>query len=459
MSICFETCRRLRSIRLHDPPVIARATDMIDVKILRHETHVVANAIRNKGAKVDLDELVELDRQHSSLLTQVEQLRERRNTLSAAMKTGVKDEAAITQSKVLKQELLGLEEQLKTASTRFLELLRQVPNIPTEDTPIGFSEDDNVVVATWGEPAAFPFKARNHFEIAAHRGWIDKERAAKVAGSRFAYLTGDLVKLQFALIAWVMDRLTDRAFLEEVIAATGLSIPATPFIPVLPPYFIRTDLYQAMDRLEPADDRYKIENEDVWLQGSAEHVLGSMHADEIMAETALPLRYLGYATSFRREAGSAGKDMEGIIRLHQFDKLEMESFTTADMSHDEHLLMSAIQERIMRELRIPYRKLQKCTFDIGKPNAKGSDIEAWLPGQNRYRETHTADFMTDYQARRLQTRVRLEDGSLELVHTNDATAAALGRMMIAIIENGQQEDQQVAIPVVLQPYMGGRSLL
>jgi seryl-tRNA synthetase len=181
-----------------------------------------------------------------------------------------------------------------------------------------------------------------------------------------------------------------------------------------------------------------------------------MHAEEIFDETDLPIRYLGYATSFRREAGTAGKDMEGIIRLHQFDKLEMESFSTKDDSEDEHLLLSAIQGWLMRLLRIPYRKLQKCTFDIGKPNAKGSDIEAWLPGQDKYRETHTADYMTDYQARRLNTRVRRSDGSLEFVHTNDATAFACGRTLIAIIENFQNEDMSVDIPEALQAYMGGR---
>jgi seryl-tRNA synthetase len=168
---------------------------------------------------------------------------------------------------------------------------------------------------------------------------------------------------------------------------------------------------------------------------------------------------LGYATSFRKEAGAAGKDMEGIIRLHQFDKLEMESFATKETAHQEHLFFSAIQERLMQLLEIPYRKLQKCTYDIGKPNAKGSDLEAWLPGQNKYRETHTADYMTDYQARRLNTRVRRSDGSLEHVHTNDATAFACGRTLIAIIENYQKEDMTVGIPTRLQPYMGGRSVL
>ncbi len=219
---------------------------------------------------------------------------------------------------------------------------------------------------------------------------------------------------------------------------------------------IKTAPYDAMDRLEPSEDRYKIEWQDLWLQGSAEHVLGSMHAGEIFAESEMPVRYLGYATSFRGEAGTYGKDMEGIIRMHQFDKLEMESFSTAETSHDEHLLFSGIQEWLMQQLEIPYQKLQKCTFDIGKPNAKWSDIEAWLPGQSQYRETHTADYMTDYQSRRLQTRVRRTSGDVELIHTNDATAFACGRALVAIMENYQNEDCTVTVPKVLRNYVGGK---
>jgi seryl-tRNA synthetase len=202
-----------------------------------------------------------------------------------------------------------------------------------------------------------------------------------------------------------------------------------------------------------------VEGDDLWLQGSAEHVLGSMHAGEIFEEAELPIRYIGYATSFRREAGTYGKDMEGIFRMHQFDKLEIESFTTANTGPNEHLLFIAIQEYLLTQLGIPYRVVKKCTADIGKPNSSGVDMEAWLPGQDKYRETHTADYMTDYQARRLNTRVRRQYGDLELVHTNDATAFALGRIMIAIIENYQTADYEVGIPVVLQPYLTGRTTL
>ena len=432
---------------------------MIDLNLLRNNPDLVRAAIRNKGAMVDLDLLLELDNQHVALLRAVEDKRAERNRLASSMKAGKPDPAMIGQARGLREELAEMEAALAEKKLEFTALYKKVPNIPTADTPIGQSEEDNQVVLEWGSRRDFGFKARNHAEIALHHGWIDKERAAKVAGSRFVYLIGELVRLQFALISFVMERLTDETFIAEIVADHHLPISTKPFTPVLPPYMIRTPIYDGMDRLEPVEERYKIEGDDVWLQGSAEHVLGSMHAGEIISEADLPIRYLGYATSFRREAGAAGKDMEGIIRLHQFDKLEMESFSTGDSSHDEHLLLAGIQERLMQLLGLPYRKLQKCTFDIGKPNAKGSDIEAWLPSQGRYRETHTADYMTDYQARRLNTRVRRSSGALEFVHTNDATTLACGRTIVAIIENYQNEDMSIEIPNALQPYMGCRDRL
>jgi seryl-tRNA synthetase len=370
------------------------------------------------------------------------------------MGNGKPEQALLDEAKTLKEKLQNLETSYEDIEKQHLALWKKIPNIPTSDTPVGHSEEENVVVKEWGKIPEFSFTPRNHADIAALHGWIDKERAGNIAGARFAYLMGDLVLLQFALIQWVMSVLTSEETLKKIIADLGLNISSKAFTPVLPPYMIRTEPYDAMDRLEPREDRYKIEGQDLWLQGSAEHVLGSMYIGEIFAEEQMPVRYIGYATSFRGEAGTYGKDMEGIIRMHQFDKLEMECFTTAETSHEEHLLLSGIQEYLMQQLELPYRKLQKCTYDIGKPNAKGSDIEAWLPGQGKYRETHTADYMTDYQARRLQTRVRRHSGEVELIHTNDATAFACGRAMVAIMENYQNEDGSVQVPTVLVPFFG-----
>lgn len=432
---------------------------MLDIRFIRENPDQVQQNAKHKGYDVSIAELLDLDSSKRELQQRVEELRERRNTISAQMKGGRPAPELVEQGRGLKEELSTLETELKDVDVRFMELLKKVPNMAAGDVPVGATEDENVVVKKVGDLPKFDFSPKNHYEIAEQRQWIDKERAAKVAGSRFAYIKGDLVKLQMAIVQFVMNTLSDEATIASIAKEAGLSVATRPFVPILPPLMIRTDLYDAMDRLEPRDDRYKIEDEDLWLQGSAEHVLGSMHADEIFDESALPLRYLGYATSFRREAGTYGKDMEGILRMHQFDKLEMESFTTADTGHDEHLLFVAVQEYLLRQLELPYQVIQKCTVDIGKPNARGIDMEAWLPGQDKYRETHTADYMTDYQARRLKTRVRRENGELELVHTNDATAFALGRAMIAIIENGQDEDGNVRLPVVLQPYLGGKTVL
>ena len=432
---------------------------MIDIRLVRENPELVAQNAKNKGYDIDVNKIVALDDERRVLQQQVDELRERRNQNAAKMKGGKPDQALIDEGKQIKVELTEREGYLGSVEAEFMELFKKVPNIAAEDVPFGASEDENIVLKTVGEKPSFDFTPRNHYEIAEQREWIDKERAAKVSGSRFAYIKGDLVKLQLAIVSYVIDALTSEDKLKEIASGAGLEISSKPFTPILPPLMIRTELYDAMDRLEPRDDRYKIEDEDLWLQGSAEHVLGSMHADEIFDEKQLPLRYLGYATSFRREAGTYGKDMEGILRMHQFDKLEMESFTTADSGMKEHLLFVAIQEYLLGALGLSYQVIQKCTADIGKPNARGIDMEAWLPGQDKYRETHTADYMTDYQARRLKTRVRRGSGDLELVHTNDATAFAIGRVMIAVIENGQDADGNVSIPEVLRPYLGGREVL
>ncbi len=432
---------------------------MIDIKILRSNPELVRKALSDKCVELDLDRVIELDSKRIPLKQQADEIRTLRNKLSDQMGKGKPAPEMIEESKRLKESLQSIESELEAIEVEFESLYKRIPNIPTPDTPIWHSEEENVVVKQWGNIPQFSFGPKTHAEIAEKRGWIDKERAANVAGARFAYLKGDIVRLQFALIQYVFDTLGNESILSSIIQEHSLNISSKPFLPVLPPYMIKTAPYDAMDRLEPREERYKIEGQDLWLQWSAEHVLGSMHANEIFSESDMPIRYIGYATSFRGEAGTYGKDMEGIIRMHQFDKLEMESFSTKETSHDEHLFFSAIQEYLMQSLELPYQKLQKCTFDIGKPNAKGSDIEAWLPWQGKYRETHTADYMTDYQSRRLQTKVRRSSGELELIHTNDATAFACGRALVAIIENYQNEDMSVRIPEVLKPYMGGKRII
>lgn len=432
---------------------------MLDISYIRNHQKIVEEAARNKGYSVDVATVIRLDDQRRELGQKIDSLRRERNSIAAQMKNGKPNPELIARGKAIKEELMQYEPSLSAIEQEYISTLKTIPNIPCDDVPVGLSEDENVVDEVVGEPTHFDFAPKNHYEIGAKRGWIDKERAAKVTGARFAYIRGDLVKLQMAIVNFVINSLTDERVIKEVCKKHKLNISTKPFIPVLPPLMIRTEMYDAMDRLEPREDRYKIEGEELWLQGSAEHVLGSMHAGEIFSAEDLPLRYLGYATSFRQEAGTYGKDMEGIIRMHQFDKLEMESFSTKETSRDEHELFVGLQRWLLEQLELPYRVIKKCTFDIGKPNARGIDMEVWLPGQDKYRETHTADYMTDYQARRLNTRVRTASGEVELVHTNDATAFALGRIMIAIIENYQNEDQTVRVPKVLQKYLDGKEII
>lgn len=427
---------------------------MLSLQFIRENPDIVRAAITNKSVKIDFDAFLVLDEKKKKLQQEVETLRANKNELSSAMGKGKPDPAVLEEAKKLKEDLQTLEKEYEILEAEHLTELKKIPNIPTDDTPIGHTEEENVVVLEWWKIPEFSFTPRDHAQIAAIHGWIDKERAAVVSGSRFAYLMGDLVMLQFALIQFVMNTLTSEETLKKIIAKLGLKVSSKPFTPILPPAMIKTAPYDASGRLDSENVTYKLADDDLWMNASAEHSLCTMYINEVLPESLFPIRYIWYSTSFRREAGTYGKDMEGIFRMHQFDKLEMESFSTAETSHEEHLLFSGIQEYLMQELQIPYRKLQKCTYDIGKPNAKGSDIEAWLPGQGKYRETHTADYMTDYQSRRLQTRVKRENGELELVHTNDATAFACGRALIAILENYQNEDGSVRVPEVLVPFLG-----
>lgn len=434
---------------------------MLDIQFIRDNPELVKEKSAQKGYKVDVDQLLELDTKRRAVLTQIEELRARRNAQAAELKNLRPTDEQIADGRSLKNELSQLEKDLQKIETTYDELLKQVPNMPAEDVPTGASEDENVIAKQVGDKTSFDFTPKTHWELAEAKGLIDKERASKVAGSRFAYLKGGLVELQFAIVQFVLKTLGDEQILEKLIRENNLKLTAKTFIPVLPPAMIKTDVFAAMDRLEPREDRYKVgeAEDDLWLQGSAEHTLGSMYQNEILAETDLPIRYVGYLTSFRREAGTYGKDTEGIIRMHQFDKLEMEVFSTPETGLDEHRLLVAIQEYLVQQLGLPYQLLQKCTADIGKPNARGIDIEVWMPGQDKYRETHTADYMTDYQARRLRTRLRRSEGQVELVHTNDATAFALGRTMVAIMENYQKADGKIVVPEVLRPFIGGREEL
>lgn len=426
---------------------------MLDIQFIRDNPALVAEKSKQKGYEVNVEELLEVDERRRHLLVEVEELRAKRNEHAAALKAGKPTPEQIEEGRQIKEQLTLVEQKLAPVEADFEKLCKSVPNMPLETVPVGAREEDNVVVKTVGQPKSFNFKAQSDEQLGVAAGYMDKDRAAKVAGARFVYLKGDVVRLQFALIQYVLDVLGDEKIIKQLIEENGLKLQPKPFTAILPPAMVNTSAYEATTRLDAEDVTYKLADDELWMNASAEHSLCNMYMNEVLEEKVLPIRYIGYATSFRREAGTYGKDTEGIFRMHQFDKLEMEVFSTAETALDEHKLLVAIQEYLVSQLGLPYQLIQKCTADIGKPNAQGMDINTWMPAQGAYRETHTADYMADYQARQLRTRVKREGGKIEYVHTNDATAFALGRILKAIMENYQNENGSINVPEVLKPYM------
>jgi seryl-tRNA synthetase len=432
---------------------------MLDIKLIRENPKVVKEAAKNKNVEVNIDRLLSIDGEVLKLKQELDELRARRNQNADGMKGAKPSEDQIKLGKELKEETTELEVKLKPLEDEWQELMYKVPNIPEPEVPVGKSEEDNVAKEHFGQKPEFKFKPKNHWEIAQAKGWIDKERAAKVSGARFAYIKGAMFELQFALVSFVTARLTNKKWISSTLEEAGLKLDPKPFIPIIPPMMVKTKPFKGTARLSKEDQTYQIEGEELWMNASAEHSLCPMYMDEVVPEDELPIRYLGYATSFRKEAGTYGKDMEGILRMHQFDKLEMEVFSSAGSSKDEHLFLIAVQKKLLDELGLHYQFLEKCTADIGTPNAKGVDLETWFPAQDKYRETSSADLMNDFQARRLNMRVKNKEGRLSLMHTNDATAIVMSRIPPAIIENYQTEDGDVVIPEVLKGYMGGREII
>lgn len=424
---------------------------MLDISYIRENPDAVKAAVRNKKADVDIDAVLALDDERRALITGTEALRKERNEASQSRD--------IEKGKALKTAIAEKETVLAAVNEKLEPLLLAIPNVPSEDTPVGKDESENVVIRYVGEKPSFAFAPKDHIELGKTLDIIDQEKSAEVSGSRFAYLKGDLVLLQNAIVMHTILTLTNSGTLKTIAEKAGLDVPSTPFIPVNPPLFIKPEVFARMARLEPREERYHIPSDDLYLIGSAEHTLGPLHMDEMLKEGDLPLRYVACTPAFRREAGSYGKDTKGIIRLHQFDKIEMESFTLPETSIAEQNLFVAIQEHLLSGFGVPYRVVQICTGDMGGPDHRQIDIECWMPGQNAYRETHTSDLMTDYQARRLGTRVKRNEGGTQYVHMNDATAVALGRMLVAIMENNQREDGSIAVPEVLVPYMGGTTVI
>jgi seryl-tRNA synthetase len=416
---------------------------MLDLKAIRSEPERFKQALARRGAAEKVEELLALDSRRRELLPEVEGAQAERKTLSKQIgekkQAGEEAEAEALMKTVaeLKEKIEAGKEELEGVEARLGELVVSLPNLPDPDAPEGMTEDDAVVIREVGARPEFDFEPRDHLEIGTDLGLIDMESAARLSGSRFAYLKGDLVMLELALVRFAIE--TARAEGHE---------------PVVPPVLVREEALQGTGFLPGDRDQiYEIPKDDLYLTGTSEVALAGLHADEILAGDSLPLRYCAFSTCFRREAGAAGRDTRGVFRVHQFDKVEMFSFVEPSASSEEHERLLSIEERILGALEIPYRVVNVAVGDLGDPAAKKYDCEAWIPSQGRHRELTSCSNTTDYQARRLGARYRSAEGEAPLpVHTLNGTACAVGRTIIALIENRQERDGSFTLPNILHPY-------
>ena len=403
---------------------------MINIKYIKENKKEVEKGIKAKGFNVDIDLILKLDEERIILNKKIEELNVERKKIAEArdVEKGRKVKSKLDEFKV--EEIL-LTEKINT-------LLKKLQNLPLPEVPIGKDETDNIVIREVGEKPEFDFPARDYMELGEKLGWIDIKRTGKAVGSRFGYLLRDAVDLEFALVRLAFDTLKKEGF-----------------IPIIPPVFLKPEAMRGLGYLDYNENEvYHLEKDNLYLIGTSEQAIGAMHMNEILSEKQLPLRYVGFSSCFRREAGSYGKDTKGILRVHQFDKVEMFSFARPEDSKKEHEFLLSMEEKLVRALELPYRVLQICTGDLGVQTANKYDIEVWLPGQNQYRETHSTSNDTDFQSRRLNIRYKNPKTSKnELAHTLNGTAFAMGRMIIAIMENCQQKDGTIKIPTALEGYI------
>ena len=413
---------------------------MLDIKLIRQNPKIVKEGSKNKGIRVDIDRLLEVDKKRRETLQALESIQAQKNKASKKIPE-IKDEKEkrkiILQMRELDKNSDRLTKTAKKLDKEFNKLMLQIPNLPQDDVPVGKDERENVVLKEVGEKPKFDFKPRDYMEIAERLDLIDVQRAAKISGTRFGYLKNEAVLLEFALVNFAFDNLLKEGF-----------------SPIIPPIMIKEEMARGMGYVEQLDkeEAYYLEKDNLYLVGTAEQSIGPYFANEILEENDLPKRFAGFSTCFRREAGAYGKDTRGIFRVHQFDKIEMFSFCKPEDSIKEHQFFLDLEEKLMQLLKIPYRVIRICTGDLGFPAAAKYDIEAWLPSENRYRETHSTSNCTDFQTRRLKIRYHDKNGNLNFVHTVNGTAFSQ-RPILAIIENYQQKDGGILVPEILQKYL------
>ena len=415
---------------------------MLDPTILKDNIEVLKSNISRRNLKIDLNQLISLNEERKSLRFDAEQKRSQQKELGKqiAIADQSKKEELLSKATELSNEVKLLFEQVGKKDEEFLNLWVKIPNLISDTSPDGKSDKDNLEIKKVGNVKDMP-SPKDHLEIASKLNLIDVEKASEVSGSRFAYLFGDLVKIEFNLVSWALNKLSEKGF-----------------IPTVPPVLVRENaLYGTGFFPDDAEQVYEVPNDDLYLVGTSEVPLAALHSNEIINMEELPLRYAGFSTCFRREAGTYGKDTTGIFRVHQFDKVEMFSFCDPQKSEEEHEFILSVEEELLQSLEIPYRVVDVCAGDLGASAAKKFDIEAWIPSQNTYREVTSCSNTTSFQARRLNIRAK-SDGDTSVLHTLNGTAIAVGRILIALIENNQTEDGKVEFSDKVAEIIGVKNL-
>ena len=415
---------------------------MLDPTILKDNIEVLKSNISRRNIKIDLNQLISLNEERKSLRFDAEQKRSQQKELGKqiAIADQSEKEELLSKATELSNEVKLLFEQVGKKDEEFLNLWVKIPNLISDTSPDGKSDKDNLEIKKVGNVKDMP-SPKDHLEIASKLNLIDVEKASEVSGSRFAYLFGDLVKIEFNLVSWALNKLSEKGF-----------------IPTVPPVLVRENaLYGTGFFPDDAEQVYEVPNDDLYLAGTSEVPLAALHSNEIINMEELPLRYAGFSTCFRREAGTYGKDTTGIFRVHQFDKVEMFSFCDPQKSEEEHEFILSVEEELLQSLEIPYRVVDVCAGDLGASAAKKFDIEAWIPSQNTYREVTSCSNTTSFQARRLNIRAK-SDGDTSVLHTLNGTAIAVGRILIALIENNQTEDGNVEFSDKVAEVIGVKKL-
>lgn len=422
---------------------------MLDIRLFRDEPEALRSMLRNRGVEYPVDEVISLDEKRRSILLRTEELRAERNqgsrAVAEAKRSGQDAAKLMERMRKVGREIKELEEELAAVEQTIREYLLQVPNWPHGSVPVGPDESANEEIRSWGKPRRFSFAPKPHWELGENLGILDFERGARLAESRFTVLWDTGARMARALIGFMLD----------------LHTLENGFTEVQPPFLVSTDTMHGTGQLPKfADDLYSCKNDDLWLIPTAEVPLTNLHRGEILDESSLPLYYTAYTPCFRREAGSHGKDVRGMLRQHQFDKVELVKLCRPEDSYDELESLTAAAEMVLQKLEIPYRVVCLSTGDMGFAASKTYDIEVWLPSQQTYREISSCSNCEDFQARRMNTRYRPTDGGkVRFVHTLNGSGIAVGRCLIAIMENYQQEDGSIVVPNALRPYMGGLDVI